>query len=86
MSASGAQGHRSEVFDDPEVRHLGLAIPVPTLARDTVALVGPASALSRPPSAMRKTCAAAGADNAESLREPGLSDADIARLAQPQVI
>ena len=86
MRASGGQGHRSAVFDDPEVGHRGLAIPVPTLARDTVARVGPASALSRTPSAMRKTLAAAGADNAESLRELGLSDADIAHLAQPQVI
>lgn len=75
-----------EVFDDPQVRHLGLAIAVATGTGARVALVGPAFSLSRTPSHMRHTLGAAGADNAAVLRELGLTDDEVARLARDSVI
>lgn len=75
-----------EVFDDPQVRHLGLATAVATGTGARVALVGPAFSLSRTPSHMRHTLGAAGADNAAVLRELGLTDDEVARLARDSVI
>lgn len=76
----------NEVFDDPQVRHLGLATPVPRAEGDTVTLVGPAFSLSRTPPRMRHTLAAAGGDNVSVLRELGISDDDIAALASDGII
>lgn len=76
----------NEVFDDPQVRHLGLATPVPRVDAEPLTLVGPAFSLSRTPPAMRNTLAAAGADNLSVLRELGMSDDDIATLARDAII
>ncbi|MCC6707118.1 MAG: CoA transferase [Gammaproteobacteria bacterium] len=76
----------NEVFDDPQVRHLGLATPVPRVDAEPLTLVGPAFSLSRTPPAMRNTLAAAGADNLSVLRELGMSDDDIAALARDAII
>lgn len=76
----------NEVFDDPQVQHLGMASAVPTAHGDTVSLVGPAFSLSRTPPRMRYTLGAAGADNAAVLHELGLTDEDIAGLVSDQVI
>lgn len=76
----------NEVFDDPQVRHLGLATSVPTATGASVTLVGPAFSLSRTPPQMRHTLAAAGADNVSVLHELGLADDEIAHLAQDGVI
>lgn len=76
----------NEVFDDPQVQHLGMASAVPTAHGDTVSLVGPAFSLSRTPPRMRHTLGAAGADNAAVLHELGLTDEDIAGLVSDQVI
>ncbi len=76
----------NEVFDDPQVRHLGLATPVSSATGERVTLVGPAFMLSRTPPLMRHTLGVAGADNASVLRELGLSDDEIARLAHDKVI
>lgn len=76
----------NEVFDDPQVRHLGMASAVPTAQGDAVSLVGPAFKLSRTPPRMRHTLGAAGADNAAVLHELGLTDEDIAGLVSEQVI
>jgi len=76
----------NEVFDDPQVRHLGMATAVPTPRGDTLSLVAPAFRLSRTPPQMRHTLGSAGADNAAVLRELGLSDAQIAGLARDKVI
>lgn len=76
----------NEVFDDPQVQHLGMASAVPTTRGDTVSLVGPAFSLSRTPPRMRHTLGAAGADNAAVLHELGLTDEDIAGLVRDQVI
>lgn len=76
----------NEVFDDPQVRHLGLATPVPRADAAPLTLVGPAFSLSRTPPAMRNTLAAAGGDNLSVLRELGMSDDDIAALARDGII
>lgn len=76
----------NEVFADPQVQHLGLAMPVPRADGGTVALVGPAFSLSRTPPRMRHTLGAAGSDNASVLRELGLTDDEIAALARENVI
>ncbi len=76
----------NEVFDDPQVQHLGMATAVPTPQGDTVSLVAPAFSLSRTPPRMRHTLGVAGADNVTILHELGLSDEDIAALVRDQVI
>jgi formyl-CoA transferase len=76
----------NEVFDDPQVRHLGMATAVPTPDGDSVSLVAPAFSLSRTPPRMRHTLGAAGADNTSVLRELGLTDQDIAALARDKII
>ena len=76
----------NEVFDDPQVRHLGLATPVPRADGESLTLVGPAFSLSRTPPTMRNTLAAAGGDNLSVLRELGMSDDDIAALARDEII
>lgn len=75
-----------EVFDDPQVRHLGLATAVATGTGENIALVGPAFSLSRTPPQMSHTLGAAGGDNASVLRELGLADDEIERLAHDKVI
>ena len=76
----------NEVFDDPQVQHLGLATAVPRAEGGSVKLVGPAFSLSRTPAHMRHTLGAAGADNDAVLHELGLNDEDIAALARDGVI
>jgi crotonobetainyl-CoA:carnitine CoA-transferase CaiB-like acyl-CoA transferase len=75
-----------EVFDDPQVRHLGMATPVPRGDGDSVTLVGPPFSLSRTPPRMRHTLAAAGGDNLAVLREHGFGDDEIAALARDAII
>ncbi len=75
-----------EVFADPQVRHLGMAVPVPKADGGNLTLVGPAMALSRTPARMKRTVGAAGEHNDEILRDLGYSDADIAALRGAKVI
>ena len=75
-----------QVFDDEQVRHLGMAVPVPNPQGGEMTLVGPAISLSRTPSRMKRTAATAGEHNDEVLRELGYGDADIADLRSANVI
>ena len=75
-----------EVFADPQVRHLGMAVPVPKADGGNLTLVGPAMTLSRTPARMKRTVGAAGEHNDEILRDLGYSDADIAALRGAKVI
>ena len=75
-----------QVFDDAQVRHLGMAVPVPNPEGGEMTLVGPAISLSRTPSRMKRTAARAGEHNDEVLRELGYSDADIESLRSANVI
>jgi len=75
-----------QVFADPQVRHLGMAVPVPNPEGGNMTLVGPAIKLSRTPAKMKRTVGAAGEHNDEILRSLGYSDADIAALRGAKVI
>jgi formyl-CoA transferase len=75
-----------QVFDDPQVRHLGLAVTVPRPEGGALPLVGPAMTLSRTPARMKRTAAASGEHNDGILRELGYGDAEIARLRAEKVI
>jgi len=74
------------VFDDPQVRHLGMAAPVPVPGGGELKLVGPAIKLSRTPARMKRTIGQAGEQNAEILRELGYGAGEIAALRAAHVI
>ncbi|TMM50745.1 CaiB/BaiF CoA transferase family protein [Sulfitobacter sabulilitoris] len=69
-----------EVFDDPQVRHLGIAQSVQDPVRGEVSLVGQPVDLSRTPAAIVSSVPDAGADTDEILKGLGLDDARIAEL------
>jgi crotonobetainyl-CoA:carnitine CoA-transferase CaiB-like acyl-CoA transferase len=75
-----------EVFADPQVQHLGIAVPVADPQRGTVRLVGPPIELSRTPAAVTSLLPPAGADNDEILAELGLARDEIDTLRKEQVI
>ncbi len=75
-----------QVFEDAQVRHLGMAVPVPKPQGGDMSLVGPAIKLSRTPARMKRTAGAAGEHNDEILRSLGYSEGDIAALRAANVI
>ena len=75
-----------EVFADPQVRHLGMAVAVPRSEGGELTLVGQPITLSRTPSRMKHTAGVAGEHNDEVLREIGYGDADIAALRSAKII
>jgi crotonobetainyl-CoA:carnitine CoA-transferase CaiB-like acyl-CoA transferase len=75
-----------EVFADPQVQHLGMAVPVPQPEGAELKLVGPAIRLSRTPARMKRAIGPAGEHNAGILRELGYSDAEIAALRVGNVV
>ena len=75
-----------QVFEDEQVRHLGMALPVPRPEGGEMTLVGPAIKLSRTPAKMKRTVGMAGEHNDEILRGLGYSGADIAGLRSANVI
>jgi formyl-CoA transferase len=83
---SGPIYKMNQVFADPQVQHLGMAVPVPTPAGGQVQLVGPAMRLSRNPAQMKRTMGPAGEHNDEVLREAGYTDAQVAELRAARVI
>lgn len=76
----------NEVFEDVQVKHLGMAMPVPKGDGGTVPLVGPAIRLSRTPSKAKRAIGPAGEHNSEIFRELGYSEGDIARMRSDRVI
>jgi crotonobetainyl-CoA:carnitine CoA-transferase CaiB-like acyl-CoA transferase len=76
----------NEVFDDPQVRHLGMAVPVPKRGGGELSLVGPALRLSRTPARMKRAMGPAGEHDEEILRELGYVQAEIAQLRAGKVI
>jgi len=76
----------NQVFDDPQVRHLGMAVSVPAGESGKLQLVGPAMRLSRTPSKMKRAMGPAGEHNGEVLRELGYDEEQIAALQSDKVI
>ena len=83
---SGPIYRMNEVFADPQVWHLGMAVAVPKPEGGELNLVGPAMRLSRTPARMKRTIGAPGEHNAEILRDLGYTDAEIAALRTANVI
>ena len=75
-----------EVFSDPQIQYLGMAVPVPMPQGGELKLVGPAIRLSRTPARMKRTIGPAGEHNDELLRELGYSEAEVTALRTANVI
>ena len=82
----GAIYRMDQVFADPQVRHLGIAVRVPRPAAGELSLVGPAVRLSRTPARMKRAIGAAGEHTDEILRELGYSSEAIAELRARKVV
>ena len=74
-----------QVFADPQVQHLGMAVPVPAPGGE-LKLVSPAIELSRTPARMKRTIGPAGEHNDVILRELGYSEQEISGLRAGDVI
>jgi crotonobetainyl-CoA:carnitine CoA-transferase CaiB-like acyl-CoA transferase len=69
-----------EVFADPQVRHLEMAVSCTHSTRGDIAVVGQPVKLSRTPAEIRTASPDAGEHNTEILAELGFGDAEISRL------
>jgi crotonobetainyl-CoA:carnitine CoA-transferase CaiB-like acyl-CoA transferase len=78
--------HMDEVFDDPQVQHLGMAVPVKHPVSGDIRLVGEPVNLSRTPAEIVAPIAEMGEHTQEILAEIGISDADVSRLRANKVI
>lgn len=79
----------NEVFADPQVQHLGMAVRVPKAPGSDGAgltLVGQPVDLSRTPSAFTRLLPDAGADNDDILKTIGLNEDELAALRRERVI
>ncbi len=75
-----------QVFADPQVQHLGMAVPVPKPDGGELRLVSTAIALSRTPARMKRTIGPAGEHNDIILRELGYTETEISGLRAGEVI
>lgn len=79
---AGEINNIGEVFDNPQVHHLGLAMPVTSQERGETHLVGQPILMSRTPSHIATPPPTAGQHSHAILQELGYSDADIASLKE----
>jgi len=84
--ASGPIYRMNEVFADPQVEHLGMAVPVKHPALGDIKLVGQPFRLSRTPSEIRSATPECGEHTDEVMHELGYSDEQIADLRRRIVI
>jgi crotonobetainyl-CoA:carnitine CoA-transferase CaiB-like acyl-CoA transferase len=75
-----------EVFADPQVRELGIAVPCHHETRGDVAIVGQPVTLSRTPPEIVTMTPEAGEHTEEVLRGLNYSDADIQRLRDAKIV
>ena len=75
-----------EVFADPQVQHLGIAVPCHHDTRGDIAIVGQPVSLSRTPSRIVTMTPAAGEHTEQILRELDYGDADIQRLRDAKIV
>ena len=76
----------NEVFDDPQVRHLGMARGVSPPPLGEVKLVDQAVMMSRTPSDINRATPDCGEHTDEILAEFGLNDEEIAALREAGAI
>ena len=74
------------VFEDPQVRHLNMAVAMNHPARGDIRVVGQPIDLSRTPATIRNALPDIGANTAEVLAEIGCSEHEIAALRQENAI
>jgi formyl-CoA transferase len=84
--ASGPIYKMNEVFDDPQVKHLGMAAPIKHPQLGDSAVVNQPFALSRTPSEMRTPTPDIGQHTGEILNELGYSNDQIADLRKRMVV
>jgi crotonobetainyl-CoA:carnitine CoA-transferase CaiB-like acyl-CoA transferase len=75
-----------EVFADPQVKHLGIAVACHHPARGDIRVVGEPISLSRTPAAIVSMIPEAGEHTNEVLRELGFDAAEIERLRQAKIV
>jgi crotonobetainyl-CoA:carnitine CoA-transferase CaiB-like acyl-CoA transferase len=75
-----------EVFADPQVQHLGIAVPLYHPKRGDIRVVGEPITLSRTPASIVSTLPEAGEHTAKILCEVGYGEADIDRFYKAKVV
>ncbi|AMN43998.1 CaiB/BaiF CoA transferase family protein [Rhodoplanes sp. Z2-YC6860] len=75
-----------QVFSDPQVEHLGVAVPLKDRERGDVRVVGQPIVMSRTPASVVSSVPDAGEHNVEILNEFGYSTDYIARLRERKII
>ena len=75
-----------QMFDDPQVKHVGIAQPVPMKDGTSLRMVGQAVALSRTPSKLAAPPPEQGEHTDEVLREFGFSADEIASLHRAKAV
>jgi len=78
--------HVDEMFEDPQVQHLGMAAPLHHPVRGDIRVVGTPVNLSRTPAKVVTPTPEAGAHTAEILAEIGITGADVDRLRASKAI
>lgn len=76
----------NEVFDDPQVKHVGMAVPVKHPSRGDIRVVGEPVTLSRTPAEIVASIAEMGEHTEEILAEIGIGGEDVGRLRADKVI
>ena len=75
-----------EVFADPQVQHLGIAVPCHHSERGDIRVVGQPVELSRTPAGIVSMTPERGEHTDQVLRELGYADPDILRLRARKVV
>ena len=75
-----------EVFADPQVQHLGIAVPVKDSERGDVRVVGQPIVMSRTPASVVSGIPEQGEHTQDILKEFGYSDTEIARLRDRKIV
>ncbi len=75
-----------KVFDDPQVKHLGIAQSVDTIPFGETELVGQPFNLSRTPSSLKQRPPEKGEQNSDVLNELGFSDKELNALKNQNII